>query len=44
MAVSVELGEDQTARGEERAERLEDPPEGPGLTILSSWRMGQTGA
>ena len=40
----VEPREDQTARGEGRAERLEDPPEGQGLTILSCWHRGQTGA
>lgn len=44
VAASVEPREDQTARDEGRAEQLEDPPEGPELTVLSRWHMGQARA
>lgn len=44
MAASVEPREDQMVHGEGKAEQLEGPPEGQGVTILSCWHRGQSGA
>lgn len=44
MAASVEPREDQMVHGEEKAEQLEGLPEGQGVTILSCWHRGQSGA